>query len=218
MTQFARAMQELGIELICANSPQAKGRVERANGILQDRLIKELRLRGINDSDTANAFLLEFMMDYNRRFAKVPTNLTDAHRVALPEKAVLDVIFSVQEIRTLSKNLEFSYKNSLYQIQTKISGYRMRHGKILVREKNTGEIILLYKGVSQAYTCHQKQPKNIEIVPAKELNKQVDIRHHVLDHSNGSIVFSSNDLSGLLTGKTFGFSISIFPHHSEIGF
>ncbi len=67
--QFTRAMKELDIEVICANSPQAKGRVERANGILQDRLIKELRLRRIDDIKTANIFLPEFMMDYNRRFA-----------------------------------------------------------------------------------------------------------------------------------------------------
>jgi hypothetical protein len=69
-TQFQRVVRELDIELICANSPQAKGRVERANGILQDRLVKELRLLGIGDIETANAYLPEFIRQYNERFAK----------------------------------------------------------------------------------------------------------------------------------------------------
>lgn len=70
-TQFARAMRELDIKITCANSPEAKGRVERANGILQDRLVKELRLRGISDIDSANAYLPQFVIDYNNRFAYV---------------------------------------------------------------------------------------------------------------------------------------------------
>ena len=72
-------MRELDIELICANSPQAKGRVERANGTLQDRLVKELRLRNINDMETANAFLPTFTTDYNQRFAIEAFDRHDAH-------------------------------------------------------------------------------------------------------------------------------------------
>jgi hypothetical protein len=68
-TQFARALDELNIDILCANSPQAKGRVERANQTLQDRLVKELRLRDISDVDAANAFAPEFIGDFNRRFA-----------------------------------------------------------------------------------------------------------------------------------------------------
>ena len=71
-TQFGRAMHDLNIDIICANTPAAKGRVERANQTLQDRLVKELRLRGISDRDTGNAFLEEFREDYNRRFAREP--------------------------------------------------------------------------------------------------------------------------------------------------
>ena len=72
LTQFGRAMQELDIQIICANTPQAKGRVERANQTLQDRLVKELRLRGISDIDSGNAYLPEFREDFNRRFAVLP--------------------------------------------------------------------------------------------------------------------------------------------------
>src|SRR3954471_6064706 len=69
LTQFGRAMKELQIELICAHSPQAKGRVERANQTLQDRLVKELRLRSIRSMAEANAYLPEFVADFNSRFS-----------------------------------------------------------------------------------------------------------------------------------------------------
>ena len=78
-TQFSRAARELGIACIHANSPQAKGRVERANQTLQDRLVKEMRLAGINNMAEANAWLPEYIADYNRRFAVVQKDLHDAH-------------------------------------------------------------------------------------------------------------------------------------------
>ena len=78
MSQFGRALAELNIDIICANSPQAKGRVERVHKTLQDRLVKELRLRDIADMDGGNAFLPEFMRDYNERFARPPRNPHDA--------------------------------------------------------------------------------------------------------------------------------------------
>ena len=92
VTQFGRALDDLNIDIICANSAPAKGRVERANSTLQDRLVKELRLRGISSVDAANAFALEFVADYNTRFAKAPKNPFNAHRAVLPSE-VLDEIF-----------------------------------------------------------------------------------------------------------------------------
>ena len=79
VTQFQRAMTALGVEIICANSPQVKGRVERANQTLQDRLIKEMRLLGIRNYEQANQFLPEFIRDYNRRFAVMPGSSLDFH-------------------------------------------------------------------------------------------------------------------------------------------
>lgn len=79
-TQFDRAMNELNITGICANTSSAKGRFERAHLTLQDRLVKELRLRGISTPEAANAFAEEFMADYNRRFAKPPPDDFDVHR------------------------------------------------------------------------------------------------------------------------------------------
>jgi len=80
MTQFGRALNEMNIEILCANSSQAKGRVERANRTLQDRLVKELRLAGISDIETANAFLSGFMERYKAKFAKPPARPDNLHR------------------------------------------------------------------------------------------------------------------------------------------
>ncbi len=104
LTQFGRAMQDLEIEIICANTPQAKGRVERANQTLQDRLVKELRLRGISDMAAGNAYLPEFREDFNRRFAVPPRSSHDAHRPLLKTEN-LDLILTHQKTGTLSKNL-----------------------------------------------------------------------------------------------------------------
>jgi hypothetical protein len=80
MTQFGRALAELNIEIICANSSQAKGRVERVNRTLQDRLVKELRLANISDIDAGNAFLPSFLLTHNERFAVTPVRSEDMHR------------------------------------------------------------------------------------------------------------------------------------------
>ncbi len=132
-TQFGRACKNLGIELICANSPQAKGRVERANNtLLQDRLVKEMRLAGVNDMEAGNSFLPTFMKNHNRRFAVMPRSDVNAHRQTLPSSEALDLIFSYQDERTLSKNLELSYNNVIYQIKTATTGYRLRGANVKI--------------------------------------------------------------------------------------
>ena len=114
-TQFARAMNELDIELICANTPQAKGRVERANATLQDRLVKELRLRQIASIAEANVFLQEFRLDLNRRFQKPASLAGDAHRQLAQHEDLASILAHVQE-RVLSKNLTFQFGADLYRI------------------------------------------------------------------------------------------------------
>jgi len=170
-TQFSRAMGELGIELICANSPQAKGRVERANRVLQDRLVKELRLKGIDTIDEANAYLPTFMADYNKRFAVSPASPEDAHRCDIPEASIRSLIFSHQESRRISKQLEVSYKNVIYQIQTDKPSYTMRNSSVLVSERD-GEVKLIYKGRCLAYKVLEKRTKPTEVVNSKELVKR----------------------------------------------
>ena len=104
LTQFGRALKELDIELICAHSPQAKGRVERANQTLQDRLTKELRLHGICTVAAANVYLPEVIADYNQRFAVAPRSAESAHR-PLVQGEDLERTLTLCEKRTLSKNL-----------------------------------------------------------------------------------------------------------------
>lgn len=111
-TQFGRAMYELNIES-CANSSQAKGRVERANLTLQDRLVKELRLRGISNMADANAFAAHFMASYNARFAKPPRSEHDCHR-PLHSDEDLDLIFAWREARRVSQRLTVQYDKVLY--------------------------------------------------------------------------------------------------------
>lgn len=122
VTQFGRVLSELGIELICANSPQAKGRVERANQTLQDRLIKEMRLEGISSIEAANAWLDTFIADFNCRFARQAKYPKDLHRPVAESNEELDDIFAWQEQRKLSKTLTFKYgyRSLKYQVFDKL--------------------------------------------------------------------------------------------------
>ncbi|WP_273728556.1 ISNCY family transposase [Brucella gallinifaecis] len=117
MTQFGRALCELNIEILCANSSQAKGRVERMNRTLQDRLVKELRLAGISDMETGNAFLPRFMADYNRRFAIIPARSEDLHRpLNLAPKRLLDILCK-REQRYVGSQLTFSFERQRIMLE-----------------------------------------------------------------------------------------------------
>jgi transposase len=172
LTQFGRAMQELDVQIICANTPQAKGRIERANQTLQDRLVKELRLRGISDIDSANAFLPEFRQDYNRRFAVLPRSNHDAHRPVLKSEN-LNLILTHQKTGTLSKNLTVQSKGVIYQIQSNRPDYALRNAQVTVCENAEGEITILYKNKPLAYTIYQKSPRQAEVVDSKTLDRQI---------------------------------------------
>ena len=117
LTQFTRMLKTLDIQPIHANTPQAKGRVERANQTLQDRLVKELRLRGIDDIESANAFLPEFIADYNQRFSVAPKTSQNAHRKLLHDSAALNLILSLHTARKLSRNLTCRYRSREYQMR-----------------------------------------------------------------------------------------------------
>ena len=108
LTQFGRALSELNIDILCADTPQAKGRVERAFATLQDRLVKELRLAGVNTPEAANAWLPGFMADYNGRFGRDPANAKDLHR-PLSAQDNLDDALAWRETRTVTANLVLHY-------------------------------------------------------------------------------------------------------------
>jgi len=172
LTQFGRAMQELDIQIICANTPQAKGRVERANQTLQDRLVKELRLRGIADIDSANAFLPEFRKDFNQRFAVQPRSTHDAHRPLLKTEN-LDIVFTHQKTGTLSKNLTIQFNKVIYQIQSDRPDYTLRKAAVMVCENAKGDVTILYKLDPLAYTIYHKPTRQAEVVDTKMLNHQL---------------------------------------------
>lgn len=108
MTQFGRALDELNIDIMCANTPSAKGRIERAFGTLQDRLIKEMRLAEICSMEDGNKFLVGFIADHNARFGKPPFDERDAHR-ALQGDIILDDVFAWKEERTVTNSLTLQY-------------------------------------------------------------------------------------------------------------
>jgi transposase len=112
-TQFQRALDELEIELICANSPQAKGRVERINRTLQDRLVKELRMDGINSIPAANAWCDQFVARYNAKFARVPRSQLDLH-IPLRQHDELTIILTLRETRKLSAKLTVQHGDRQY--------------------------------------------------------------------------------------------------------
>lgn len=141
-TRFHEALKQLDIELICAHSPEAKGRVERAHGTLQDRLIKELREREISSIETGNDFLDEFTGIYNKKFAVEPVISENAHRTLLPSHK-LEELLVLRSERILTKDLSFRYKNETYQIFTDRA--RILHRKKIQIYELDGEIKAVMK-------------------------------------------------------------------------
>lgn len=205
LTQFGRAMEELDIQILCANTPQAKGRVERANQTLQDRLVKELRLRGISDMAAGNAFLPEFREDFNRRFGVQPRSTHDAHRPLLKTDN-LDIILTHQKTGTLSNNLTVQSNKVIYQIQSNRPDYALRKAQVLVCENDKGKVTILYKNDPLPYTIFHKTIRQAEIVDAKSLNHHLKVPtppaadhpwHQYGRHLNGKLIqeLSSHDTS-----------------------
>lgn len=138
LTNMQKSLKALDIQLILANSPQAKGRVERANRTLQDRLIKEFRLRGITNLEEANQYVPEFLERYNEKFSKKPMNAVNAHRPL--DGYDLDRLLCRFEIRTLLSGSVFQYKNMFYKVQAPESMKTMKGRKVEVREVGAGKI------------------------------------------------------------------------------
>jgi len=159
MTQFGRALCELNIELLCANSSQAKGRVERMNRTLQDRLVKELRLSGIDTMEAGNAFLPGFMEDYNARFAIVPARPDNLHRPLNLAPDRLTEILCKREQRYVGSQLTFSFERQRIMLEETevtrglvgryVETYAYADGRLEVR----------WKGYSLPYTVFDKDQR-----------------------------------------------------------
>lgn len=159
MTQFGRALNELNIEILCANSSQAKGRVERANRTLQDRLVKELRLAGISDMDAANAFLPAFMARYNAKFAKPPRRPDNLHRPLNTELDRLADVLCWRDERYVGNQLAFSYdRQRIILEENEIT--RALPGKYVDSyEYPDGRLEFRWKGVALPYSVFDKDQR-----------------------------------------------------------
>ena len=144
-TQFGRAMEQLGVELILANSPQAKGRVERMNGVLQDRLVKALRLAGISDLARANEFLTRsYLPEHNRRFQKQPASPADAHR-DVPRG--WNEVLSWEAERVVQRDWTVQHEGKRYQLDRQHEALSLAGRKVIVRRLRDGSVQLEHRGV-----------------------------------------------------------------------
>lgn len=146
LTQFGRGMRQLGVELIFANSPQAKGRVERTNGTLQDRLVKALRLAGISTIAEANEFLQrEFLPAHNRRFMCPAASQADVHRKLAPG-LVLSEVLCVQETRVVGRDWCIVHEGQVLQLDKRHEKLSLAGRKITVLKLPSGQLRLMYRG------------------------------------------------------------------------
>jgi transposase len=151
LTQFGRMCASLGIQIIAASSPQAKGRVERNHGTHQDRLVKKLRRLGIADATAANAFLdTTYLSGHNQRFAVAPASAEDFHR-RVPSRTMLDRVFQLEEERVLSNDWVVRYDTRYFQVARQ-SGHAPARSTVLVREAQDGAIELRYRGRLMQWT------------------------------------------------------------------
>lgn len=179
LTQYTRALSALGIAPIYAHTPQAKGRVERANSTLQDRLVKELRLRDISTIEDANNFLEEYRKDHNKRFAKPPRSEFNAHiPLSQSERDNLDVICSVQIERTISKDMLVRFNNILIKIIAPGQVHRLAGEKVFVCEDTQGRTTILHNNKPLHFEVYNKIFKDGHILSAKEINSALDEQMH----------------------------------------
>ena len=174
MTEFGRVAERLRIELIQASTPQAKGRVERANQTLQDRLVKEMRLRGISDMAAAQAFAPTFIALWNEKFATPPQDPVSAHRPWTATREALDETLARREERTLSKALTFSAGGKLHCIKTTGPGTALRGARVTLMHMRNGDMRVLYKGRALPYTHFKTRPGPRNAEDEKTLDARVD--------------------------------------------
>jgi hypothetical protein len=199
ITQFGRACKELDIEIICANTPQAKGRVERQNQTQQDRLVKELRLAGISTIDEANRFLDEGYWEKNNlKFAIEPASSDDVHRKLLQEHN-LNRILCLKEQRTLSKNLELQYENKIYQIVPNIPSWSLRKARVTIIIGLEKEMSIEYKGKDLSFRSICEQEVKGQEVDSKRIDnflktkKAVKVSIHHPWSQEGRAIAKIND-------------------------
>lgn len=165
MTQFERAMGELGIRVICANSPEAKGRIERLFGTLQDRLVKEMRLRSIKSREDANRYLAEkYLDDHNKRFSVSPKQEGDAHRLLTEElRKRLPSIFSIQSKRRVNNDFTIQFKSRWFQLNATQDTTVYKADTVTIEERLDGTLHIRLRDTYLAYTELPERPKRVRM-------------------------------------------------------
>jgi len=168
-TQFGRAMEELDVRIIMAHSPQAKGRVERVNGTLQDRLVKALRRAKISDLASANRFLQEkFLPAFNRRFVRKAAKAGDLHR-RLPRGLDLGRVLSIRETRVVQNDWTLRFENSWFQLAQPHQKLALAGRTVTVSERLDGRVELLYGGRELSYRELPASPQRPQEAIALEI-------------------------------------------------
>ena len=175
-TQFERALGQLNIEPICANSPQAKGRVERLFQTLQDRLVKALRLASISDIDAANAWLPGHMAQHNQRFAVAPKNEADMHRPWLGGEDKLASICALHHQRQLSAQLSCRFEGQVVQVEPGQMQAPKARASVDITQHRDGRLELSYRGYSlhfKRYACHEHLSRS-KLADTKTVGQKMD--------------------------------------------
>ena len=188
-TQFERALGELGVEVIHAHSPQAKGRIERAFGTLQDRLVKEMRLESISTKDEANLFLETYLPKHNKRFAKPPLRPSDFHK-PLPKRMNLEEIFCLKGTRTINNGYIIKWKSRMFAVEN--PSIAMKKRKVEVMEHFDAKIDFRFNGRYLKFRevrDHKKEekPKVAIVMVKRERRKYIPPANHPWRKHNPSL-------------------------------
>jgi len=183
ITQFQRATNRAGVRLISANSPEAKGRVERVFQTLQDRLVKELRLAGISTPEEANEFLKTYIPKFNKQFAVSPKEKTDLHRPVSNEmKNKLPQIFSIQSERSVNNDYTIMFKNQFFQLEEKQPTTVFKKDTVIIEEHLNEEIKVRLKEKYLNYIVLPERPKKIKNLPVAALTNRKPDYHPPASH------------------------------------
>lgn len=184
ITQFERAMRDLDIRVIHAHSPQAKGRIERLFGTLQDRLTKELRLQVIETVEQANTFLQNtFIPKFNQRFGVLAEKKDDFHKITdTMEKHDFDRIFSIQKTRIVNNDFTIQYENGWYQLAKTQPALVCRKDNVMVEKRLNGEIKISLRGTYLNFEELPKRPEKTAMIRVAALSRQEPVWKPPVDH------------------------------------
>jgi len=194
ITQFQRASNQVGIKLITANSPEAKGRVERMNQTLQDRLVKELRLANISTIKEANKFLEKYIPKFNKQFAFIPQNQANLHKKVNKElNNKLPQIFSIQSQRKINNDYTIMFKNKFFQLEEKQPTTVFKKDTVIVEEHLNEEIKINLKSHYLSYYELLERPKKQINLPVAALTRKKPDFKPPKDHPWRKFVYSKNN-------------------------